>query len=292
MQYECGGLIFTLSVLWAQVFPFVALQFYDGGEKDTITKYLIGSFALWLTLNIIFLNMIDSSYSKTIFDTSTAPQYTCELFLKSEEDSEKFQVVFSRRISYTKSIHELVKVWIAINIERWREEQPEWLKIEKIPDHLLPIEEVYEAEGGAERSRNSVRFSDFSEKIAPALILEQVEQAPATQSTSAWLKLAEAVYLLRGSHKANSTHVNRIFEENSELVAPLLARCPVFKIILCHILEDEFDLRVKRVKWTSNMDGTMEGGGVSPSRQFVGNFSEETEDRRRGDCGLASTLRT
>jgi len=43
-----GGLAFTISMIWAQAFPSVALQFYEESDtiaKGTITLFLIGSFS-------------------------------------------------------------------------------------------------------------------------------------------------------------------------------------------------------------------------------------------------------
>jgi len=53
---------------------------------------------------------------------------------------------------YTKSIEAEVKEWVAHNIDRWKEENPEWFKIDLIPDEFLP-QAVLEAEGGANRKR-------------------------------------------------------------------------------------------------------------------------------------------
>ena len=51
-------------MLLAQIFLFVALQLFDGDTttKDAITLFLVGSFALWLVLNIVFFCSIDISY--------------------------------------------------------------------------------------------------------------------------------------------------------------------------------------------------------------------------------------
>jgi len=149
------GLAFSLSMVWAQAFPFVALLFYNEGDtisKDTITLILICSFSSWLLLNIIFFSTINLNYLGTFFGTTTAPQYTCKLFLESEEDSAKFRAAFTNRSSYTEPIHEEVRTWVANNVERWKVEAPSWFKIEMVPDDFLPSEVVV-AEGGAARRR-------------------------------------------------------------------------------------------------------------------------------------------
>jgi len=152
--YELGGLSFTISMIWAQAFPFVALQYFDGEMKDIMTGFLAVSFTAWLMLNIIFFCTIDLSYLNTFFGRKTAPQYTCELYLTGQDDFQKFDAIFTNRIQYTKTIHEKVKEWVAANIDKWKRDQPDWFKIEMIPDEFLP-KEVLEAEGGAKRRRRS-----------------------------------------------------------------------------------------------------------------------------------------
>ena len=158
--YELGGLGFTMSMIWAQAFPFVALQYFDGEMMDIMTGFLAVSFTAWLMSNIIFFCTIDMSYLNTFFGTKTAPQYTCELFMTSKDDYQKFRAVFKNRIEYTKSIHGEVKEWVAENIDQWRRDQPDWFKIEMIHDEYLP-KEVFESEGGAKRRRSSISLREF-----------------------------------------------------------------------------------------------------------------------------------
>ena len=52
---DVGGLGFSVSMMWAQVVLFVALQFFNYDElKGIITIFLVCSFTLWLLLNIVF----------------------------------------------------------------------------------------------------------------------------------------------------------------------------------------------------------------------------------------------
>ena len=152
--FELGGVAFSLSMLWAQIFPFVALLFFDGEKSAGVAKFLLISAVLWLLLNIVFFCMIDLSYVNTFFDTKMAPQYTVELYRTSEEEYNKFDAAFSNRSSYTKDIHGEVADWVRRNISRWRADKPEWFKIEMIPDDLLP-DNVLEEEGGTRRRRSS-----------------------------------------------------------------------------------------------------------------------------------------
>ena len=91
-------------------------------------------------------------YLNTFFGTKIAPQYTCEYYLTSKEDFQRWDAVFDNRISYTTSIHKEVRTWVADNIVRWQNEKPKFFKIEMILDDLLPSH-VIEAAGGANRNR-------------------------------------------------------------------------------------------------------------------------------------------
>ena len=158
--YEMGGLGFTISLIWAQAFPFVALQYFDGEMNDIMTSFLAVSFTAWLMLNIIFFCTIDLSYLNTFFGTKTASQYLCELYLTSKDDHQRFRAVFKHRIKYTTSIHEEVIEWVGENIDEWKREKPDWFNIDKIPDGFLP-KDVLEAEGGAKRRRSSVSLREI-----------------------------------------------------------------------------------------------------------------------------------
>ena len=158
--YELGGLAFTMSMIWAQAFPFAALQYFDGEIKDIMTGFLAVSFTAWLMSNIIFFCTIDLSYLNTFFGSMTAAQYTCELYLTGKDDFQKFDAIFTNRIEYTESIHGEVKDWVAANIDQWRREMPDWFNIELIPDEFLP-KDAFEEEGGAQRRRSSVSLREM-----------------------------------------------------------------------------------------------------------------------------------
>ena len=159
--FELGGIGFLLSMFWAQVFPFISLQYFDGEEKENITGIFAVNASLWLLMNIAFFCMIDKRYLDTFFGAKTAPQYTIEYFLTSKYDFQKFDAIFDNRIEYSKEIHEEVKEWVAANIGTWKRKKPDWFKIEKIPNNLLP-KDVLEAEGGAKRRRSSVSLREIA----------------------------------------------------------------------------------------------------------------------------------
>ena len=126
-----------MTMLWAQICPFVALELYENEQtKDSLTLFLVFCFSGWILLNVLFFCTIDLSYIKTFFGTKTAPQYAVELFLTGDSDFKKFDAVFTNRLDYTKSVHEEAKRWVATNIDLWKAEEPEWFKIELIPDEV------------------------------------------------------------------------------------------------------------------------------------------------------------
>ena len=153
--YGLGGAAYSVSMIWAQIMPFVALSFYEGGNKEQLQTLLLGSFGLWLVLNGVFFCSIDRSFVGTFFGTKTGPQYTVELFRKSSTDKAKFRACFKNTRSYINGIEGEVKEWLRENIAKFILEQPEWWKIEMVGDEFLPHEAI-EAEGGARRRRSSV----------------------------------------------------------------------------------------------------------------------------------------
>jgi len=134
---KLGGFGFSLSMAWAQIMPFVALPFFTHDSKGGITVFLIASLSLWMLLNVVFFLTIDLSYMNTFFGMKTAPQYTCELFATCQEDSGKFDAVFSNRLSYSKNVHEEVKQWVADNVDRWKVEGENWYHPEMMENNFL-----------------------------------------------------------------------------------------------------------------------------------------------------------
>ena len=153
--FELGGAAYSLSMVWAQIMPFVALNWYSKENKEDLRLLLGVNFTIWLVLNGFFFLSIEKSFVKTFFTTMTAPEYTVQLFLTSEDDASKFDAAFDNRASYIKKCEGEVKEWVRVNIERWRFENADWFKIDKIPDAMLPAEVVQE-EGGTRRRRSSV----------------------------------------------------------------------------------------------------------------------------------------
>ena len=112
-----------------------------------------------------FFCTIDLSYLHTFVRSKTGPEFTVESYRDmvrdKKDESAIFSWVFEGRISYTKAAHGEVKAWVAANVDRWREENPDWFDVQRIPDEFLPPR-VIVAEGGASRRRrSSVSFKEL-----------------------------------------------------------------------------------------------------------------------------------
>jgi len=260
-------------MVWAQVFPFVALQSFEGELKSEIEAGLIVSFTIWVALNIAFFCTIDLAYLPTFFGTMTGPQYTIQLYKDAKDDATRWDTVFTTRINFTKPIHGEIKEWVKENIEKWRSENPSWFQVDLIPDEFLPVD-VIEAEGGARRRRSVLSLREAvglpppliennNNQVQPAaeqpeMLAIEVQQTLA-ETNIEWKKIAEEIYAMKSNnHKSNYLHITRKFEENEALFAQLIERCPRFAIILSFIMEERFGFRVKSVDWTSKMENWKE----------------------------------
>ena len=123
-------------MIWAQIMPFVALSFHEGGNKKQLQTLLMGSLGLWLVLNGLFFCSIEWSFVWTFFGTKTAPQYAVELFRTSTTDRAKFRACFKNTRRYINGIEEEVRGWLRENYELLVGE--EWFRVELVPDDLLP----------------------------------------------------------------------------------------------------------------------------------------------------------
>ena len=201
---------FSVSLVWAQIFPFVAFHFYDGAHSEVVQIFLVSNFVMWVALNLAFVCTIDLNYIHTFFSTETAAQYTVGLYKNASDDMMRFDAAFTNRKSFTKAIHGEIKEWVRLNIDRWRLEEQAWFKIELVDDEFLP-NQVYDAEGGARRRRNTMSFREVvGLAAAPAednnntqlvttdntQILNQNTQI-LNQNKEEWKRVAEELYATR-----------------------------------------------------------------------------------------------
>jgi len=195
--------LFSVSLMWAQISPFVAFQFYNGAHSETLKLFLVISFVIWTVLNLAFVCTIDLNYIHTFFSTETAAQYTVGLFKNATDDMMRFDAAFTNRKSFTKAIHGEIKEWVRLNIDRWRLEEQDWFKVALIYDEFLPIE-VYEAEGGARRRRSSMSFREVVGLAAAPAEDNNNTQLVTTDNTQIinqnneeWKRVAEELYATR-----------------------------------------------------------------------------------------------
>ena len=100
-RYEMGGAAFTLTMLWAQAMPFVALQLYDEDNGDVFSKenlriFLMCCLGVWVLTTAAFFYSINFNYVNTFFGFATGLQYTCDRFQEASDDSSKFLFAFKK----------------------------------------------------------------------------------------------------------------------------------------------------------------------------------------------------
>ena len=257
---ELGGFAFSVTMVWTQVMPWVALYLYDDEDdemKSQITQFLVGCTCAWFILTMAFFATIKVEYLNTFYTLLTNKDFLNTRFLESTEDSLKFGLAFGYNMRMRKPIEREIKEWVAANIDRWKAEQEEWFDITKIPDKFLP-KAVFEAEGGMRRRRSSISVREIVGLDNTASNnnnnIERSLTADVSSTRKAWRALAQELYDIRSNnYKSNIIHITRIFESHGDLVAPLIERCPNFKIILSFILEDRMGFRVKKVDWTMSL---------------------------------------
>jgi hypothetical protein len=182
--YEMGGQVFLLSMIWAQVFPYVAKDVYyshfeaeifnialeDGTvveesnllDKETLDFVLPLLTTVWACAVATLVYNMDRDSLASFFTSMTGHEYTVSLFRASDDDASKFSAIFGNTDSHTLSIRSEVKTWVLENYERWDLEKPAWFNeanISCIPNDMIPIpnlEALLEAGGGERPKRNSL----------------------------------------------------------------------------------------------------------------------------------------
>jgi len=170
--YELGGRAFSILMLWAQIQPILTLIFFGKGDRikvDTqfISVFLLVCFFLWIVSYTYFLTrVINKEYIKTFFHSRTGVGYSIELFLNSESDKQKFDVVFTNHRSYTNRVKEDIKIWLEEKFDDWVEEEPDWFQPDIIWLDLVPDLEVvkrYIEEREERREEESKRKKSYRE---------------------------------------------------------------------------------------------------------------------------------
>ena len=154
---ECGGLHYTLSLVWSQMSAVISVvlyqQFYDenGGDGEDKRRSKIGGTTMysivsalalvWFASFYCFARSINQEYLHTFFGTMTGAQYTVHVFRNAESDRSKMSI-FKRNELYWDSIRDEVKAFTQANWFRWQAEKPEWFTkqfVATIPDEFIPV---------------------------------------------------------------------------------------------------------------------------------------------------------
>ena len=156
-----------------------------------------------------------------------------------------------------------------------------------VPDKFLPVA-AFEAAGGARRRKSSVSIREIVGVEQPTLVTTRIPQQTSRvrQSEEAWKKLAKKIYVAKSKEfDENEISVNKAFSENVELLRSLLARCPVFAMILAHILLNKIGFRSQEVDWASEMVDW----GEEESRQVGHSFANFLRMRKTGEVAVDGT---
>ena len=183
-----GGMCFSLNMLWAQVFPYVALEIYLSRDAtsslqvippDELRNVLVALSLVWVASAVSFALVIKRRYLRTFVSTSTASQYTIQLFRESKADENRFDAVFGVHRFYYEPILAEVKSWLAERYPIWQLERPVWFNeaaISSIPDDLLPKEALRDlvTQGGGKRRRLSLgdRLSYHEKRPGADIVLQ------------------------------------------------------------------------------------------------------------------------
>ena len=216
--------------------------------------------------------------------------------MKANDDYQRFNAVFANNLAYSASIEGRVKEWVSANIDRWLAERRtlEWFNIELIDDKFLP-KDIYLMMGGLRRRRSTVGLREvlISKEKGVAEANKHIDQMLELTATAhmhkvrmgMWKTIAEEVYKQKSNNfKSNFVMLQRVFLENAELFAPLIERCPNFRVILSFILEDRFGFKVERVEWTLDS----KEWGKEECKRIGCSLATFLRKRKTGDAAIAA----
>ena len=167
-----GGALFSALTLVSQVYPFVALYFYDraeGIENQLSTRSLLTVFyvlaGLWVAATMSLFYSINKEFWHTFYGTTTGWQFTIDCFRASSDPFVKMMTAFDNHISFTESIKDEVKAYVFLHWEEFKEQKPDWFTpgfIAQVPDWYIPKKDLEELikKGGGNRRRKSVSIQD------------------------------------------------------------------------------------------------------------------------------------
>jgi hypothetical protein len=149
-----GGSYWLFNLAMSQASVFVCVHLYlehaddpkSGGEKIEAGTLWAGAGALaagWLITWIYFVFRIAvPKYRHTIWSGTSGRQCAQDYFLKGDSDEGKFDIFRRNLLLWENEIGGEVKAWTAENWARWKDEKPEWFKVERVPDQFIPAAEL------------------------------------------------------------------------------------------------------------------------------------------------------
>jgi hypothetical protein len=81
-------------------------------------------------------------FRHTLWSWTSGRQCVQDYFLMGEGDEGKFLIFACNTLLWERDIGEEVRVWVAANWGRWKEEKPPWFKVEVVPDKFIPVGEL------------------------------------------------------------------------------------------------------------------------------------------------------
>jgi len=163
---ELGGLAHLATVIYSQIFPFIALFFFDGAKetKSIAAHFLLSTTVIWVGLYLVFLASIDFAYIDTFFSPIVSSKYFCNHFssmIVDKKSQEWAFWIFHTNLSQYDPIKGEIKSWVDDNIDVWMEQRPAWFDETLLPDEFLP-ERVFNSLGGEKRRRSTDFKLSFS----------------------------------------------------------------------------------------------------------------------------------
>jgi hypothetical protein len=170
---EIGGLYWTVNIVLALIFAFIAAEVYfagvaekinastmeAGGEgslglttteemdlevrKQIIRQFLAIMGGAWIMTFAVVILLMKKKYRGSFFSTETGNEWAMSFFLEGETDRVKSKTLRLNKNKW-KKIRPLVKKWVLENWVKWNKEEPEWLTenlVAKIDDDMIPVGE-------------------------------------------------------------------------------------------------------------------------------------------------------
>ena len=103
----------------------LAKEKYTQDMLDLIMAYTSWAGSLLVILVVVTLARMEKKYRKTFYSTETGGQMNRRIFLNSEDDAVKKDILTNNK-SHWLPIRDDLALWVNRGWKRWLEEKPEW----------------------------------------------------------------------------------------------------------------------------------------------------------------------